>query len=336
MAGRDGIDRRDAMKVAMAGLAIGGLYHTQAQAQDEAHDGAEGTMERDEAPLAPGWRTVVIGEAKVTQVLDGVRQGDGPHPIFGENREAGEVEALMEANGLPANRFVNFFQPTIVEIGSDIVLVDTGFGAEGRANGQGLLVPRLRAAGYEPEDITTVFLTHYHGDHIAGLSENGSPTFPNAELVAGRVEHEFWTSDAARSGPASGNAEAVAAKVLPLEEGMRLLDDGEEVVPGLTARAAFGHTPGMMMLELVSGEGRLFLTADVFGQFVVSLQRPDWHVRFDMDKEAAAATRRRVAAMLAAEGASFAGYHLPFPAIGTVAEDGEGYRFVPESYRLLL
>lgn len=328
----NGIDRRDAMKAAMAGLAIGGLYHTQAMAQE----GSEDAMERDEAPLAPGWRRFAIGDATVTQVLDGVRPGDGPHPIFGEDREAGEVAELMEANGLPANRFVNFFQPTIVEIGSEVVLVDTGFGADGRANGQGLLVQRMRAAGYEPQDVTTVFLTHYHGDHIAGLSEDGSPTFPNANLVAGRVEHEFWTSDAARSGPAAGNAEAVAAKVLPLEDGLRLVEDGDEIVPGLIARAAFGHTPGMMMLELSSNGERLFLTADVFGQFVVSLQRPDWHVRFDMDKEAAVATRRKVASMLAEEQVPFTGYHLPFPAVGTVQRDGEGYRFVPESYRLLL
>ena len=326
----DGVDRRDAMKIAVAGLAVGGLYHTQARAQD----GGDDAMERDEAPLAPGWRSVMIGEAKVTQVLDGIRPGEGPHPTFGEDREAAEVEALMEENLLPPDRFANFFQPTIIEVGSQVILVDTGFGPDGQSNGQGLLQQRMRSAGYEPSDVTTVFLTHYHGDHIAGLSSNGSPIFPNAELVAGRVEHEFWTSDAARSGPAAGNAEAVAAKVLPLEEGIRLLDDGEDVLSGLTARAAFGHTPGMMMLELVSAGERLFLTADVFGQFVVSLQRPDWHVRFDMDKEAAAATRRRVAAMLAEERVPFTGYHLPFPAIGYVESMGEGYRFVPESYRL--
>lgn len=332
------INRRTVLAATAGGFTLGGLYHTQASAQGaSAQTTGEGATERgDDRPLAPGWRRFLIGDVTVTQILDGVRPGEGPHPTFGEDRPAGEVAALMADNLLPEDRFVNFFQPTVLQIGSEVILVDTGFGEAGRENGQGLLVERLAAAGLAPEDVTIVLLTHYHGDHINGLTTNGSPTFPNAQLVAGRVEHEFWTSDEARSGPAAGNAQTVADKILPLEGDMRLVEDGEEVVPGLSARAAFGHTPGMLVFELESQGQRLFLTADALSQFVVSFQRPDWHVRFDMDKEAAAATRRRLLAMLAEEGVPFTGYHLPFPALGYAVADGENYRFVPETYRLLL
>lgn len=329
------INRRTILGAAAGGMTLAGLYHTQAGAQDASSANEPGSS-MDEHPLAPGWHRFTIGEVTVTQILDGIRAGEGPHPTFGEDREAGEVEALMAANLLPERQFVNFFQPTILQIGEEVILVDTGFGEAGRENGQGLLVQRMQAAGFSPQDVTIVLLTHYHGDHINGLMNEGSPTFPNAEVVAGRIEHEFWTSDAARSGPTAGNAETVAATILPLEGDLRLIDDGEDVVPGLTARAAFGHTPGMLAFELVSEGERLFLTADALSQFVVSFQRPDWHVRFDMDKEAASATRRRLLAMLAEEGVPFTGYHLPFPAIGYVAADGETYRFVPETYRLLL
>ena len=242
----------------------------------------------------------------------------------------------MVENLLPENQFVNFFQPTILEIGSEIILVDTGFGAGGRANGMGLLAQRMQAAGYAPQDVTLVVLTHFHGDHINGLVEDDSPVFSNADLVVGRIEYDFWTSEETRSGPAAGNAEAVTAQVVPLEDGMRQIEDGDEVVPGMTARAAFGHTPGMLIFELESNGERLFLTADVLSQYVVSLQRPDWQVRFDMDKTAAVETRRRVLAMLAQEGVPFTGYHLPFPALGYVQAEGEAYRFVPETYRLLV
>lgn len=324
------IHRRNALKAAAASLAIGPLFHTQASAQERGAD----DMPSDDHPFAPGWRRFRIGEIEVTQILDGIRPGEGPHPTFGEDQSAEDVAALMAENLLPQNQFVNFFQPTILRIGSEVVLVDTGFGEAGRENGMGLLVERMTAAGVRPEEVTLVVLTHLHGDHINGLTEGGSPVFSNAAIATGRVEYEFWTSDEARGGPAAGNAEAVAEKVVPLEDDIRLLDDGEEVVPGLTARAAFGHTPGMMIFEVESNGARLFLTADTLSQFVVSFQRPDWHVRFDMDKEAAVETRRRVLSMLAAERVPFTGYHLPFPALGYVQEEGEGYRFVPVSYQL--
>ncbi|MFD2237154.1 MBL fold metallo-hydrolase [Aureimonas populi] len=327
---RNSIDRRNALKAAAASLAIGGLYHTQANAQE----GSQEAAMADDNPFAPGWRRFRIGEIEVTQVLDGIRPGEGPHPTFGEDRSAEEVAALMAENLLPENRFVNFFQPTILRIGGEVILVDTGFGASGRENGMGLLVPRMAAAGFRPEDVTIVVLTHLHGDHINGLMEDGSPVFSNATLAVGRVEYEFWTSDEARGGPAAGNAEAVAAQVVPLEQDIRLLEDGEEVVPGLRAHAAFGHTPGMLVFEVGAGADRLFLTADALSQFVVSFQRPDWHVRFDMDKQAAVDTRRRLLEMLAEEGVPMTGYHLPFPALGYVMAEGEAYRFVPASYQL--
>lgn len=328
------INRRNALKVATGGLLLAGVP-VAAGAQTATTEG-DAAMAVDDQPFAPGWRSFTIGEAKVTQILDGIRAGDGPHPTFGANQSAEDVAALMEANLLPPSRFVNFFQPTLIEIGDAVVLVDTGFGAGGRANGMGLLSQRMQAAGIAPGDVTVVALTHLHGDHIGGLLEDGEAAFPNAEIVVGDAEYAFWTSDAARSGPAAGNAESVAKNVVPLEDKIRRIADGDEIVPGLTARAAFGHTPGMLIFELVSGDGRLMLTADTLSQFVVSFQRPDWHVQFDMDKDAAAATRERVLAMLADEAIPFTGYHLPFPALGYVQRDGDTYRFVPETYRLAL
>ena len=116
---------------------------------------------------------------------------------------------------------------------------------------------------------------------------------------------------------------------------MTFLEGGQEAASGLTAMAAFGHTPGHMVYRIESqGEG-LVLFADLANHPIWSLARPDWEVRFDMDKEAAAASRRRVLSMIAAERLPAIGYHMPFPALGYVATDGDGFRWVPEAGQLM-
>ncbi|QOG07974.1 MBL fold metallo-hydrolase [Aureimonas sp. OT7] len=335
-----GLDRRGALKLAL-GTAAAGAMVTAARAQQPAAEpaapaAAPAPQSGGEAALAPGWQRFKLGDARITVVLDGVRPGDGPHPTFGEDQTAEAVAELMEANLLPAGRFVTFFNPVVIETGGETVLIDTGFGSGGRDGGLGQLRQRMEAAGIPADRVTMVVMTHLHGDHIGGLMEGDAPAFPRAHLIVGRQEYEFWTSDAAKSGGTAGNAEAVAAKVSPLESSMTLAEDGDEVAPGLFARAAYGHTPGHFVYELTSGGKRLFLMGDTFSQSVVTLQKPEWHVRFDMDKAAAAATRQRFAAMLADEKLPFTGYHLPFPAVGYVQRDGEAFRYVPETYALMI
>lgn len=335
------VTRRQALLLAAGGvsagtLAVAGAGGAQAQEGAAAMTQDKAAGAEDTHPLSPGWRRFALGDATVTVILDGIRPGEGPFPIFGEDQTQEAVGVLMAENGLPRDRFVNFFHPTLIEIGDQLLLVDTGMGEAGRANGMGLLRQRMAAAGHAPEDVDVVVLTHLHGDHINGLMEGDAPAFPNARYVVGAEEMAFWTSDEAKSGPRADNARAVEAKVVPFRDKTVLLADGDEVVPGVTARAAFGHTPGMLAFEVVSGGQRLFLTADTFSQFVVSFQRPQWQVRFDQDKEAAAQTRMRFAAMLADEAVPIVGYHLPFPAMGYVQREGDAFRFVPDTYQSLV
>ncbi|MDP3377300.1 MAG: hypothetical protein Q8S53_02970, partial [Brevundimonas sp.] len=117
---------------------------------------------------------------------------------------------------------------------------------------------------------------------------------------------------------------------------MTFLDDGGSVVSGITAMAAFGHSPGHMAYVLDSGGKRLAITADTANHYVWSLEYPDWEVRFDADKPAAAATRKQLFGMIAAERMPFIGYHMPFPGVGFVEAKGDGFRYVPASYQLSL
>ncbi|KQT44540.1 MBL fold metallo-hydrolase [Aureimonas sp. Leaf454] len=327
------ISRRNAIKLAAASSLSAGAILAGSGGSAMAQTAPNAAVPAADREQRPGWHRVAIGDAIVTVVLDGLRPGDGPHPTFGENQSAEAVATLMRENFLPETRFVNGFNPALVEIGDMLVLFDTGMGAMGRANGLGKLVERMGAAGYAPGDVDLVVLTHMHGDHIGGLMEEGQPTFPNARYMAGQVEYDFWTSAEAKAGPRAENAKLVEARVVPLKDKITFLKEGAEVVPGITAHEAFGHSPGHMIFKLVSGGQTLWLTADTANHFVASLQRPDWEVRFDMDKAEAVATRKRVFGAIAESRAPFLGYHMPFPGIGYVESSGEGFRFVPASYQ---
>ncbi|OJY25470.1 MAG: MBL fold metallo-hydrolase [Rhodobacterales bacterium 65-51] len=267
----------------------------------------------------PGFHRFPLGEMEVTTLLVGTRPMENPNGTFGLNASPEDFAALAQANFLPADMSVNFFTPTLVNTGAELVLFDTGLAPEA-------ITAALTAAGVTPDQVDVVVLTHMHGDHIGGLAGE-APTFTNARYVTGAVEHNHWSG--------AGN-EGFDTKVKPLSDKMTMLDDGGSVAAGISAIAAFGHSPGHMAYRLESGGKSLVITADTVNHYVFSMQRPDWEVRFDMDKAAGAATRRKLLGMLAADRTPFIGYHMPFPAVGYVEAQGEGFRFVPASYQQLL
>ena len=280
-----------------------------------------------------GFHRFNLGDFEITTYLDGMRPGEGPYPTFGADQDQAAVEALMVENFLPPKRMVNMFNPVLVNTGSELVLFDTGMGAEGREAGMGQLTRRIADSGYSPADITMVVITHMHGDHINGLMEGDQPAFIGARYVAGQIEWDFWTSPERTGTQAEGNAKAVQAKVVPLKDKMSFIGDNANVTAGVTGMAAPGHTPGHMVFMLESGGRKLLLTADTANHYVASLQRPDWEVSFDVDKAQAAQTRKTVFGMLAAEKMPFIGYHMPHPSVGFVEPLETGFRFVPATYQ---
>jgi glyoxylase-like metal-dependent hydrolase (beta-lactamase superfamily II) len=283
-----------------------------------------------------------LGEFEVTNVLDAGAMLDGPWPIVGENQPQGEVERLMRDNLLPEKRFQPGFTPTLVNTGGELILFDTGNGADGfvpRPHG-GWLADVLAPAGFAPEQIDLVVLTHGHPDHIGGLMEGGKPLFPKARYVMGEVEHNFWSSEDRLSAPPEGNeyksARLFETNVAPLAGKMSLIRSNGEIAPGIRAVEAFGHTPGHLAFHIESQGKRLLLWGDCAHHEVASLARPDWHALFDMDKEQGAATRKRIYDMAAADHLPVAGYHMSFPSLGFVEKKGGGYRWLPVSYQLNL
>ncbi|GAB4515593.1 MAG: MBL fold metallo-hydrolase [Roseibium sp.] len=273
-----------------------------------------------------------VGDFEVTTLHDGAVSLQEPQKTFAMNVGAEEFSAVNADNFLPDDGFQISFTPTLVNTGNELVLFDTGNG-EGARPARGNMRSALENAGYTPEQVDVVVLTHMHPDHIGGLMEGGAPAFPNARYVTGQKEYDFWS---AMDPEANGVTKLLASNVKPLAEKMTFLDDGGSVVSGITAMAANGHTPGHMIYMLDNGGKQLAVTADTANHYVWSLAHPEWEVRFDMDKEAAAATRKSVFGMLAADKVPFAGYHMPFPAVGYVEANGNGFRYVPASYQLNL
>lgn len=266
-------------------------------------------------------RRFMIGSFEVTTILAGTTPREEPQTIFGTNVPAEDFAAVSRENFLSTDVSQFFFTPTLVNTGSDLVLFDTGLNAAAT-------VEALSGAGYAPDQVSIVVLTHMHGDHIGGMMTEGQPTFANARYVTGQAEFDHWA--------AAGN-EGFDANVRPMADAMTFLGDGQDVVAGITGMAAFGHTPGHMVYRLDSDGQGLVIFADLANHPVWSLARPDWEVRFDADKAAAAESRRRVLGMIAADRIPAIGYHMPFPAVGYVApgSDGAEFRWVPEAGQLM-
>ncbi len=265
-------------------------------------------------------RRVALGGFEVTTLLAGTTPRDDPHSIFGLNVDAAAFEQVASDALLPTNVAQFFFTPTLVNTGEALVLFDTGLNPEG-------ITAALEAAGYNADQVDTVVLTHMHGDHIGGLSGENGTTFANARYIAGATEYDHWAAAA---------NEGFDAKVRPLADQTTMIAPGEDAAPGITAVEAFGHTPGHMAYRIESEGKSLLIAADFANHPVFSLEQPDWEVKFDMDKSAAAITRRKLLDMLVAERMPFIGYHMPFPAMGFVEARGDGYGYVPESYQLRL
>ncbi|MEM7025503.1 MAG: MBL fold metallo-hydrolase, partial [Pseudomonadota bacterium] len=284
------ISRRGALGVAagaaIAPLALGAARSVQAAAPML-------------GPSKPSHYRFNLGDFEVTTLADGAVQFDGPHPIFGQDQTPEAVAELAEANYLPSDKMEIQFSPILVNTGDRLVLFDSGNGDARRPNA-GNLLQAIKDAGYDTSDIDVVVLTHMHPDHIGGLMEDGAPAYPNASYVTGSTEYDFWSNKDLLTGPTERVATLVQSNVVPLADQMSFIGDEGEVVPGINALAAFGHTPGHMAYMIESNGEQLLLWADAANHYVMSVQRPDWHVRFDMDKEAAAATRRRLFDMAAA------------------------------------
>ena len=284
-----------------------------------------------------------LGGFEVTPIMDSKVIRPGLTPSFGGAENADAVKALAKANRIDSDKYQHPFTPLVVNTGKELVLFDTGNGSLSREHEQlkgrlppGNLVARMKEAGYQPEDVDIVVITHGHPDHIGGLTENGEPVFPKARYVFGATEFDFWNKGENVREARKFNRELYVKIVVPLANRATMIKPGDTVVPGITAVDAFGHSPGLLAFTIESEGKRMINWADTAGHYVVSLQRPDLHLDVDDIKDKAAATRKRIFDMVASEDLLVAGFHMPYPGLGYVERAGSAYRWVPHSYQMNL
>ena len=290
------------------------------------------------APLLGNLRPPVhrfkLGSFEVTTILDGAQIRPAISPPFAIDQDADTIAAHARANLLPSDKMEHMFTPTIVNTGKSLVLFDTGNGAMRRDAGVGLLRDRLALAGYKPQDIDIVAFTHVHPDHIGGIREGDDLAFPRARYVIGETEFNEWSRGDRIPPQRKENRELFERLVVPLADKMTFLKPGDDVVAGIRAVEAFGHSLGHMAYLVESDGDVALIWGDITNHYVFSLQRPDWPVAFDDDKDQAVATRKRILDMAATDGLAVVGFHMPFPAVGFVEVLNGVYRWLPASYQL--
>ena len=219
----------------------------------------------------------------------------------------------------------------LIQTGSDMILIDTGAGANFQ-DSTGRLAENLAAAGVAREAITKVVFTHAHPDHSGGtVMADGQLLFPNATYFIGRNEWDFWTDPAfeAHMPPAlHAFARGAQRDLFAVEDRITRLEPGDHIVPGIRVTATPGHTPGHVSVEL-DGPEPLLIVGDACTSDTIFFENPDWRFGFDTDADLALATRKVLLDRAQAEKIKVFGYHWSHPGPGFVDRKGTAYRFVP-------
>ncbi len=282
---------------------------------------------------APGWYRTMLGDFEVTVLSDGVVDLEPKTLLLGI--KPAEVGVLLGKRFL-GDKVATSVNTFLVNTGDKLILVDTGAaGLFGPTLGK--LPPNLAAAGYRPEQIDAVLITHMHPDHVGGLMADGKLAFPNAIVHADQRDADYWLSDAQMAKApeaAKGFFKGAMASLKPYVDAGKLktFRGDTELFPGIRANAAAGHTPGHTTYTIESKGQKLVLWGDLVHVAAVQFPKPSVTIAFDTDTKAAAGERAKAFAAAAKGGWWIGAAHLPFPGIGHIRAEGRAWEFVPANY----
>lgn len=281
----------------------------------------------------PGFYRMMLGSYEVTALLDGTHDFPVDTVMTNVTRDQVNHDLASDDLSMPVQGSINAF---LINTGSQLILIDTGAGVL-YGDCCGRLLANLRAAGYRPEQVDLVLLTHMHKDHLGGVNLNGKAAFPNAVVRASRREADYWLDARNKvAAPAflSSFFDAAAQSVAPYVATGRFQPfDGDAVLaPGIHALAAPGHTPGHTAYVVQSGNQTLLVWGDVIHVASIQLRDPAATVEYDSDASAAQQTRYGLLALAASQHYVVGAVHIAFPGLGHVRPDGGGYRWIPLNY----
>ncbi|WP_298833724.1 MBL fold metallo-hydrolase [uncultured Piscinibacter sp.] len=286
---------------------------------------------------APGYYRMMLGDFEVTALSDGT-VGLHVDQLLQRTTPKKVQSALARWRlALPLETSVNGY---LINTGTQLVLVDAGAGSLFGPT-LGKLVANLQAAGYSPEQVDEVYITHMHPDHVGGLAADGKAVFPNAVVRADQADADFWLSAANLESAAKeskGFFQGAQASLKPYVDAGRFkpISGDIELVPGIKAVATHGHTKGHRNFVVESQGKKLVLWGDLMHVAAVQFANPAVTIQFDTDQKAAYAQRRKAFAQAAKQGYAIGASHLSFPGIGTLRAEGRGYSFQPTNYTTML
>ncbi len=273
-----------------------------------------------------------VGDFKCVSISDGLQPIDAAMlPTFFAGASPEELAIALRQHGMTPDGFELQCSPLLIDTGDERVLIDSGGGSVFHSH-LGKVIPGLAAVGYQPRDIDIIVLTHGHLDHVCGgVDANGEMIFPRARQLMARGEWAYWTEET----DASAMGEQFVDDVRFTQDCLRamraqveLIEPGDEVAPGIQTIATPGHTRDHISLAVASGESRLICAADTM-DLPIHIERTDWHPDWDEQPETGMRSRRMLLRRALDENALIHAFHFPFPGVGYVRADGDGWRFEP-------
>jgi glyoxylase-like metal-dependent hydrolase (beta-lactamase superfamily II) len=279
----------------------------------------------------PGFYRMRVGDVEVTALFDGAAQFDLNWLTAKKATLSGVAKALHGDPHLLDTGDTGF----LVNTGKELILIDAGAGTWFGGGAFGRLPSSLRSAGYSPEQVDRVLVTHLHSDHIGGLTtQDGNRVFPNADVFVAKAESDFWLSpEIAAKAPKDVQpffqaAQAISAPYLKAGK-WHTFSDSDALGDGVRVISLRGHTPGHTGYEFSSQGQKILFWGDTIHEQLVQLRHADITVVFDIDHGAAAAMRKQLFPTLANEATLIAGPHMPFPGLGRLRKEANGYVWAP-------
>jgi len=275
-------------------------------------------------------RNFTLGEFAATALRDGGVTLPNDNKVFGVDHTPAEVAQVLSSAGLPTDKLELSVQPLLIRTAEHVMLFDTGAGGN-FGPGAGRLLQSMAETGFAPVTVTDIFISHSHGDHVGGLlNAAGELNFPNALIHISGPEWAYLkdlTPEAAKSIGISNHAALIAAITPKITE----FAPDSVVIPGIVKAVAIrGHTPGHSGYLITARRISLLYVGDAVHHFVVSLRKPQWPNAFDGDRETAQASRSNLLGDLAKSGQLVYAVHFPFPGLGKIQRQGDGYVWVPK------